>query len=104
MGKKPYRYEFSPSAVDDLTEIFDYVTLELSSPLAAEKLIDEIQEAVENLCEFPFSRPLVKDRTLSKKGYRLLVVKNFNIFYVIRGEVVVIRRVLHGRRKFESLL
>ena len=83
--------------------IFDYITIELLSPSSAEKLIDKMQVAVENLCEFPFSRPLISDAVLSNKGYRLLVVDNFHLFYVVCENKVIVRRVLYGRRKFEWL-
>ena len=69
MDKKPYSYEFSPLAERDLNDIFDYISLELLSPQAAEQLIDTIQTAVE-----------------------------------VEGQVVVIRRVLHGSRNYEFLL
>ena len=104
MGKRPYSYEFPPLALDDLRGILDYITIELSSPSAAEKLIDKMQVAVENLCEFPFSHPLISDAVLSNKGYRLLVVDNFHLFYVVCENKVIVRRVLYGRRKFEWLL
>ncbi|MCL2422088.1 MAG: type II toxin-antitoxin system RelE/ParE family toxin [Defluviitaleaceae bacterium] len=104
MDEKRYKYEFSPLAVDDLTEIFEYIALASSSIQIAENLIDEMQTAVENLCDFPFSHPLVKDSILRKKGYRLLVVKNYNIFYVVKEKRIIIRRVLHGKRNFEGSL
>ena len=104
MGKKPYRYEFSPLAERDLNDIFDYISLELSSLQAAERLIDDIQAAVEQVCDFPFSRPLLSNKILRKKGYRLLVVRNFNLFYIVEGQMVIIRRVLYSRRNYEGLL
>ena len=104
MDKRPYSYEFSPLAEYDLNEIFDYIALELSSPQAAEQLIENIQTAVESVCEFPFSRPLLNNLSLQKKGYRLLTVQSFNLFYVVESQIVVIRRILHGRRNYESLL
>ena len=104
MGKKPYRYEFSPLAELDLNDIFDYISLELFSPQAADRLIDNIQKAVEQVCVFPFSRPFVSNKVLRKKGYRLLVVQNFNLFYIVKGQTIIIRRILYGRRNYESLL
>ena len=104
MDCKPYDYEFSPLAEKDLNNIFEYIALELSSPEAAEHLIDRIQDAVERLCDFPFSCPLLTDSTLQKKGYRLLVVQNFNLFYVVEKQTVIIRRILYGRRDYESIL
>ena len=78
---RPYSYEFSPLAEQDLNDIFDYISLELFSQQAAEQLIDVIQTAVEKVCDFPFSRPLLRNKVLREKGYRLLVVRNFNPAY-----------------------
>jgi len=102
MDSRPYNYVFSPLAEEDMADIFAY--LDLSSHHAANRLIDEIQSAILNLCDFPFSRPLVLDDVLRKKGYRILGVKGFSIFYVLEGQTIVIRRILHGRRNFERLL
>ena len=104
MAHKTYKHEFSPLAERDLNETFDYITLELSSSQAAVQLIDSIQTAVENICVFPYSRPLLKDKILRGKGYRLLIVRNFNIFYIVERQTVIIRRVLHGSRNYELLL
>ena len=104
MDERPYRYEFSPLAEWDLNDIFDYISLELSSPQAAERLIDNIQKAIEQVCVFPFSRSLVSNKVLRKKGYRLFVVQNFNLFYIVKGQKIIIRRILYGRRNYESLL
>jgi len=103
MDKHPYSYEFSPLAASDLTEIFDYIAVESSSFQVAEKLIDEMQTAVEDICAFPFSCPLVNDSVLRKKGYRFLVVKSYILFYIVKGQKIIIRRVLHGRRHYQRL-
>ena len=104
MHNKVYHCVFSPLAEKDLDEIFEYISYELFAPMAALRLIDSIQAAVEDVCKLPFSRPLLKDRVLREKGYRLLVVKNFNLFYVVEERTVIIRRVMYGRRNYESLL
>ena len=104
MEKRPYSYEFSPLAEYDLNEIFEYIALELSSPQAAGELIENIQAAVERVCEFPFSCPLLTNSVLRGKGYRLLVVENFNLFYIVENQAVIIRRILYGSRDYKSLL
>lgn len=104
MGEKPFDYQFSPLAEKDLDDIIDYIARDLSAPQAASDLIDRIQSAVEHICDFPFSRPLLKNRVLRKKGYRLLIVDRFNLFYVVEGNVLVIRRVMHGSRDYVNLL
>jgi len=104
MEHRPYNYVFTPLEEQDLNDIFDYISLDLSSPQAAERLIDSIQAAVEKVCEFPFSRPLIADKILRDKGYRIIMVANFNLFYIVDSQTVVIRRVLYGRRNYETLL
>jgi len=104
MGQMPLKYKFMPLAEQDLNDIFDYISLELSLPQAAENLIDKIQSAVEKTCEFPYSRPLLSDKLLAKKGYRMIIVGNFNLFYVIENQAIVIQRVLYGRRNYREIL
>jgi len=102
MEQRPYSYEFTPLAEQDLNDIFDYISLD--SPQAAENLIDHIQKAVEAVCDFPLSRPLLTDKILRDKGYRIIGVKNFNLFYTINNHVIIIQRVLYGRRNYDALL
>jgi len=102
MEQRPYRYEFTPLAEQDLNDIFDYISLD--SPQTAETLIDHIQKAIEAVCDFPFSRPLLTDKILYDKGYRIIGVKNFHLFYTINNNVITIQRVLYGRRNYEALL
>jgi len=104
MEQRPYRYEFTPLAEQDLDEILDYISNDLFSPQSADRLLDRIEQEVESVCDFPFSRPLVADQILSAKGYRIIVVENFNLFYIIEDGVIVIYRVLYGRRNYTELL
>lgn len=104
MENRLYDYMFTPLAEQDLNDIFDYISLELVSPEAAEQLIEKMQVEVERVCEFLFSRPLLSDKILRAKGYRLIVVKNFNLFYIIKDQTILIQRVLYGRRNYEALL
>ena len=106
MDHQKYNYKFSPLAEQDIDEILEYISLELAAPQAALSLIDKIQKAnrfVYSCCS-PFSRPLLKNGVLRKKGYRILVVQNFNLFYVVEDNIIIIRRVIYGKRNYEDLL
>ena len=104
MEQSRFSYDLSPLAESDLDEIINYIAMELSAPQAASRLIDNIQSAVERICDHPFSCPLLKDKILREKGYRLLIVQNFNIFYLVKDQTIVVRRILYGRRNYERLL
>jgi len=67
-------------------------------------LYDQIVGRVLSLSELPMRYPLAKNPVLRAKGYRILAIHSFLVFYVIVGETVQIRRILHGKRQYESLL
>jgi len=50
--------------------------------------------------EFPRLGTLPKDERLHMLGYRMLVIGNYLAFYVIRDNIIEIRRIIHGSRKY----
>jgi plasmid stabilization system protein ParE len=53
---------------------------------------------------YPFSgHPYTKNQKLGDE-YRLLVVEDYFVFYVVHDNDVEIRRVIYGRRSYEKLL
>lgn len=46
-----------------------------------------------------------QNRRLTKKGYRILIVDNYLVFYVLLdNETVEIRRIISGKRDYDFLL
>ena len=97
-----YKVLIFPAAKRDLQEIIDYINEQ--SPFDDIKLYDEIVEHVASLSELPLRYPLIKNSVLRAKGYRVLVVHSYLVFYVVMSNVVQIRRILHGKRQYEFLL
>ena len=97
-----YKVLILPAAKRDLQDIIDYINEQTSFDDI--KLYDEIVEHVASLAEFPFRYPLMKNPVLRAKGYRVLAVHRYLVFYVVMGDVVQIRRILHGKRQYEFLL
>lgn len=94
--------EYLPSAETDLMDIFDYIFAD--SPKSAEKMIDLFDSKIANLGYFPFAGKEVSDKLLRMKGYRLLIIDNYLVFYVIKKNIIEIRRILHGSRNYQFLL
>lgn len=55
------------------------------------------------LASFPRSGSVPRDARLARKGYRVLVLGEHLAFYALRGKTVEVRRLLHGRRRFDFL-
>ena len=91
-----------PTAKQDLLDIIDY--LNTLSPDAARRYYDLLTEEIASLSRMPERCPHPKDLALAAKGYRYLIVKDYLVFYVVSGRTVQIRRILYGRRDYQSLL
>jgi len=101
MSKK-YRIEYLPIAEQDLTDIIEYITLDC--PQSALKLLQEIDESISKLEDFPFMGINPRDTRLQRLNYRILVVNSYLVFYVVKDDYVEIRRILHGKQKYKFIL
>lgn len=96
-----YRIEYLPIAVEDLLEIFDYIKED--DPSSAGPFIDRIDEAIRKLECFPYLGSIPKDDKLERSGHRVLIIDNYLVFYLVRKNIVEIRRIIHGRRRYSFL-
>ena len=97
-----HRIEYLPIAVADLDDIFIFVAD--NSPQAALELIDRIDASISGLESFPEMGVLAKPPRLARKGYRVLIVDDYLVFYVVIDDVVEIRRIVSGKRNCAHLV
>lgn len=95
-----FRVKYSEQSADDLAGIINYISDELYSPQAAERLFDMVDEKIEILRENPYLFPLYHDDKLSAKGLRFAVIGNYLMFYIIDdcNSIVNIVRIVYGKR------
>ncbi|WP_082686958.1 type II toxin-antitoxin system RelE/ParE family toxin [Bacillus sp. FJAT-27445] len=60
-------------------------------------LLNELDDSVSLLQQFPYSYRLYQPIKDMENEYRLLPVKNYIVFYVVKQQVVEIHRVLYGK-------
>lgn len=97
-----HRVEYLPIAVADLDDIFIFVAD--NSPQAAMELIDRIDASIAGLESFPEMGLIAKPPRLARKGYRVLIVDDYLVFYVLLDDVVEIRRIVSGKRNCAHLV
>lgn len=100
--RKKYEINYLPIAVSDLEEIIEYIKID--NPDAALNMLNTIDEAISKLKDFSEIGVIPKDKRLKRLGYRIKVCKNYLVFYVIKENIIEIRRILHGKRNYEFLL
>lgn len=97
-----YKIKIYSNAKMDLKDIVSY--LNTLSPQAALRYYDWIVEKIGSLPEMPERCPFVQDVALKAKGYRYLIVENYLVFFVVKADMVQIRRILYRKRNYEWLL
>jgi len=99
-----YDLQILPLFEDDLNEIVDYITFRLKSPMAAEKLADDVERAIEERrsCAEAFE-PYPSSRDRLHPYYRIQV-RNFTIFYVVIEGTMEVRRILYSKSNVKKKL
>lgn len=98
------KIQYSPLALKDLDEIWDYITNELMNPSAAKNTVNGIIEMIDGLDSFPETgSTLLFDNGLDS-GYRFINFKNYMAFYHIQAELIYVDRVMYGKRDYMKFL
>ncbi len=104
MDNKKHKLQILPLFEEDLNEIVGYITFKLKNPAAANDLVDEIEEAIDNRLTNPKSfEPFQSVKKREHQYYRIRV-RNFTVFYVVIDDIMEIRRILYSRRDLTKLL
>ena len=98
------KIHYSPKALRDLDEIWDYIVFDLSNSDAAERIVDSIQDAIDGLEVFPEQGKPLSAITNIETDYRFLVCGKYLAFYLVKGNDVYIDRILYGGRDYLRIL
>jgi len=104
--KTKYKTFLTRKAYEDLRGIYRYIKEELQNNSSAIKIVDELEERIALLEEYPQSGSLVQDDILQIKGYRKLIINNYIALYTVddqRHEVHIIR-IIYGKRDYQELI
>ena len=98
--------EITEKAESDLDSISDYLAITLANPLAANALLDEIEDAIDHIEDDPEIFPLCLDSRLADLGYRKAVVESYIMIYDVDsdGATAHVLRFFHGSEDYPSKL
>jgi len=97
-----FRILISPAAQSDLLDIA--IHLSNQDPEEEDRYYELITEKVRSLARSPDSFPPARDMQLRLRGYRMLSVEKYIIFFVVKDRTVELRRILYARRQYERLI
>jgi addiction module RelE/StbE family toxin len=106
MDNRKYKVKMTPLAESDLGEIYQYIASNLYNEVSAKDIILSIKQKIKRLEDFPLSCALVRDEVWAQRGYRMLVVGKYLVFYKVdeANKLVIIVRILFGSRDYAELL
>ncbi|QTH41785.1 type II toxin-antitoxin system RelE/ParE family toxin [Cohnella sp. LGH] len=89
------RIKYTPAAVDDMDEIFSYISQD--NVAAAEELLERINRQISSLADFSNRGSMLSDEeyAIIQRGYRFIVVSPYLVFYRLVENTVIIYRILH---------
>jgi len=101
-----YEIIYLPIARQDITEIVLYISGQLKAPQAAVQLLDAFDHSISLLAEFPYAHRLFHPIRPLEEEYRMLPVKNYAVFYVVREQpkIIEIQRIFYSRMDISNLI
>lgn len=99
-----FELRYSSLFYEDLDKITDYLLFELKNELAAKDLITNAEIAIKKRLDSPLSPTPYRSIISRPHSYRKILVGNYLIFYVVINKVMIVRRMLYGRRDLDRIL
>ncbi|MBE3591990.1 MAG: type II toxin-antitoxin system RelE/ParE family toxin [Thermoanaerobacter sp.] len=99
-----YEIRYLPLASKDLSSIVSYIADELKAPKAAMDLLNALDESISRLEQFPYSCRVYYTEKSLENEYRVLPVKSYLVFYVVKEQVVEIHRVIYAKMDLSKVI
>ena len=81
----------------DLIQTVSYITNVLKNTDAAEKLVNDVEDAIQERLEYPLAFEPFPSKKRDYPYYRIYI-RNYVIYYVVIRDVMEVRRFLYGAR------
>ena len=101
---KKYTLCYLPTFEKDMAGVRDYIAIELANPIAALRLIEDTEEAIQKRLSNPEGFKPYKSRRDRKQPYYRINVRNYAVFYVVIGNVMEVRRFVYSKRYLPDII
>lgn len=97
-----YEVEFTENCIEEMDEIYKYISNKLFANVAANNLIQKVKEEVLALEISPMLYMKIDKTDEFEREYRRIVIKNYIVLYTIDEEQkkVYVSHMYYGRRNY----
>lgn len=99
-----HEIKYSDLFYKDLSSILNYIKYELENTTAANRLFDEIIQEISARAYNPKSYEKYSSSIKRKDTYYRIYVKNYTIFYVVKDNVMEVRRIIYSKRNLKNII
>ncbi len=102
-----FKYLFTKRAENDLSNIINYISNDLSNRVAAKDFYDKVIYALEIICDFPFSCQIYNSSYLDENiPIRQKIIGNYSLFYKVDEQQnrITVLALLYSKRNIQELL
>lgn len=93
-----YRVLVEAPAIEDIERIHAELTAQARNPAVAERWLEELEEAIATLEEFPFRCPLAPEDRYFDTEIRNLLTERYRILFTVVGSTVNVLHLRHSRQ------
>lgn len=104
MANKKYEIKYLSTFISQFNNILQYITYELENKIAADNFYKEVVKKIEQRSQMPEAYQVFKILRDGKTKYYKINVKKYTIFYVVKNNIMEVRRIYYNQRNFEDLL
>lgn len=104
MANKKCEIRYLPTFISQFNNILYYITYELKNKIAADNFYNEVVKQIEIRSNAPEAYEFFKTIKGKKIKYYKINVKNYSIFYIVKDNVMEIRRIYYSKRNFDNLI
>lgn len=101
---KQYTIEITNEALADMEQLYNYIANDLLAPENAMGQYNRIADEILKLDIFPERFPIMDSNSEGIRGIRRMVVDNYSVFYVVKGDRVIVTDVLYSASDIEKRL
>lgn len=104
MKNNEYVIRYSSTFINQFNNILKYFIHKLKNKIGAENFYNEVIKEIEKRSKSPESYEKYMSNKKRKNIYYRIYVKNYTIFYIVKDNVMEIRRILYSKRNFDKLI
>ncbi len=101
--EKKYEIKYLPLFYKDLDQITDYIMYKLNNEIAANNFVNELEKEINKRAYNPVSYEKYISIRKRKYTYYKIYIKNYIVFYMVKDNIMEVRRILYSKRNFNKV-